>query len=396
MDDFHAKMKRLFWAPGLITILTKAILLLLLLCLSSCSKKEPIKVGLSATLSGTDSSFGQHVARGIILAVEEVNKEGGINGRKVELIIKDDRADPEEALKVDNELIEEGVVAIMGHYMSSLAVKTVPLMNERNILMIGATVSTPQLNGLDDNFIRVALPSNRLVPTLSTYSYKRLNLKRMAFIYDTSNLQYVEPIYRQFKEEFEKLGGEVKKPLTFNGQAEFSVPDLVEELIASDPDGLYIIANALHSALICQHLRKRGATFKIVTSPWAFTDPDFIINGGQAVEGVVTATSFNKNSKSEPFLTYKMRYEERFNEEISLGNALGYEAALLLLAALKKTDDPAKLKDVILNQRIYPGLDGKIILDRYGDPIRTTYIEEIREGKIEIIERFEAPEESGE
>ncbi|MCP4694443.1 MAG: amino acid ABC transporter substrate-binding protein, partial [Desulfobacterales bacterium] len=65
---------------------------------------DPIKIGLPATLSGTTSSFGRHVRNGAVLAVERANRAGGVAGRPVELIIKDDKGDPGEALRVDQEL----------------------------------------------------------------------------------------------------------------------------------------------------------------------------------------------------------------------------------------------------------------------------------------------------
>ena len=77
--------------------------------------KPPVKLGFVGGLTGKLSDMGTAVRNGVILAVEEANKEGGINGRQIVLITRDDKNDPEIALAVDRELINEGVVAIIGH-----------------------------------------------------------------------------------------------------------------------------------------------------------------------------------------------------------------------------------------------------------------------------------------
>lgn len=88
------------------------------------------------TLTGRDSTWGISSRNAVSIALEQVNNGGGINGRPVQLIVKNDKANPETALQVDKELLDEGVVAILGHYLSSPSMKTVPFMNERKTLML--------------------------------------------------------------------------------------------------------------------------------------------------------------------------------------------------------------------------------------------------------------------
>ncbi len=105
-----------------------------------CEKKEnPIKVGFVGGLTGRLSDLGTAGRNGVILAVEEINSRGGINGRPVELITKDDKQDPELSLRVDRELVDEGVAAIIGHMTSVMSMAVLPFINEEKILMI----STP-------------------------------------------------------------------------------------------------------------------------------------------------------------------------------------------------------------------------------------------------------------
>lgn len=362
---------------------------LLPLLLGSCTQKdEPIKIGIAATITGTSTAFGINVRNGVLLAVEEVNKSGGIEGRKIELIIKDDMAEAETALKVDRELIEEGVVAIIGHYSSHLAVKTVKLMNENNMLMISPTVSTAQLSTIDDNFIRLVVPVDRLAPWMAEVCLSRMGLSKMTLVYDISNADYTKSLVHHFKKRFETIEGKVSREITFNSKQEYSAEDIVQDIISSEPDGVLILSNAINTAVLCQHLRKLNSTIKIITSGWSFSDPDFISYGGPGVEGVIGITSFNNESESSSFLLFKKRYEARFDEKTSLACQMGYEAAKVLFSALRVTDDPAKLKETILKQKVFQGLDSIVSIDEYGDPYRTVYILEIKNGKVRTIGDF--------
>ncbi|MDM8535584.1 ABC transporter substrate-binding protein [Desulfobacterales bacterium HSG17] len=364
------------------------IIVLFALIYKGLNKNEPIRIGLAATLSTTSSSYGIHVRNGVLLAAEQVNQAGGINGHPIELVIRDDKGDSNEALKVIRELIDEKVIAILGHYLSSLAVKTVPLVNAENILMISPTVSTAELSGLDDNFIRVMVPVLKQASLLADVFFNRLKIKKVFIVSDSSNSQYTESYAHHFTQRLEKLSGDISSMVKFHSQKPHLISDIVEQIINTDAEGLLILANAMHSATICQHIRNKGSDIQIAAPGWAFTDPDFIRNGGSAVEGCIAVTAFDRESSNERIMIYKGEYEKRFGENISMADQMGYDAAQMLFKALTITHDPQKLKKTILKQKIFKGLDGDIILDKYGDPIRTLYLLEIQNKTIKTTDRI--------
>ena len=90
------------------------------------NNSEPIKITLVTTLTGPASTAGILTRDGALLAIEQANKAGGINGRPIEALIRDDKGSADEALKIDQSLLDEGVVAFLGHYLSSVSVKVDP------------------------------------------------------------------------------------------------------------------------------------------------------------------------------------------------------------------------------------------------------------------------------
>jgi branched-chain amino acid transport system substrate-binding protein len=184
--------------------------------LSGCEKeKPPLKVGFVGSLTGRYSDLGVAGRNGATLAVEHINEAGGIQGRLVELIVKDDKNDPDVAVQVDKELINEGVAAIIGHMTSSMSKAAVPLINEKQIVMVSPTTTTNDLTGLDDYFFRTSTPDLEQSRQLIRYTFNEQKLRTLAVVYDLSNPAYSEGWYHNAKAEFESLGGTFSTAVTF-------------------------------------------------------------------------------------------------------------------------------------------------------------------------------------
>lgn len=384
-------MKSLLSNKAIVTgIVVLCILLAIIYFYSSFRRQQvkPIRIGFVSTLTGRASTAGVHARNGATLAIEEINKKGGIHGRLLELIIKDDKANPNIALKVDQELIDADVVAIAGHLLSSMSVAAVPLMNKTNTLMVASASSTSELTGLDDNFIRLLPPVDKEALLLADVAYHRLGLRRSVILYDLSNKDLSEAYERYFSIGFKKAGGKIVHSVPFDTRKEFSAKSIAEEINNSNPDGLFIAANAIYAALICQHFRAINQKTKIIDSAWGFTDPAFIQNGGRAVNGVYSITPFNAECQNPEFIRIKDTLQKRFSAAPSLAMQLAYESIQVLGKVLETTDNPSELKSAILLQKVFTGMDGEpIVFDQWGDPQRTFYLQQIRNGVIHTIDK---------
>lgn len=360
-------------------------LMLFMTTLMGCENKMPIKVGFAGCLSGRLSDLGTAGRNGVMLAIEQVNETGGINGRLVELIIKDDKHDPDVAVQVDKELIEEGVVAIIGHMTSAMSVAAVPLINKEKMLMISPTTSTNELTGIDDYFFRVMSPNITEIEHLAYHLFNMMELRKIACVYDLSNRVFTEEWYQNFKTEFENLGGKLSFVTTFTSGEEISYLDLAKNLLSSTPDGLIIIAGALDTAMISQQVRKLGSDVLIASSGWSKT-PDLIQHGGSAVEGLIFSQAYDNESQHSNYLRFKKQFRERFGKELDLGSVFGYEAAQLLFTALSRNDTVEKLKETILKQRTFEGLQGDVTIDKYGDAKRKRFLIIIKDGQFVTME----------
>ncbi|MFZ5967420.1 MAG: ABC transporter substrate-binding protein [Bacillota bacterium] len=359
-------------------------------------KKKPIRIGLAAQLTGKQAELGVQERNGALLAVETINVSGGIDGRKIQLVIRDDFGIPEQAKLADRELIESGVAAIIGHATSEQTLAGLEVTNPANIVMIGATASTPELSGLDDYFFRVYPSFKESAQTFAQYIYQQSGIKRMAIIYDDDNTAYAKTYSAIFTDKFQYLGGEIVGEISFSSVTQPDFQPLLLKLHEDNVDGLLIIASDIDTALIAQRTCLMGWQIPLFSSHWAQTET-LINNGGQAVEGMKMEQSYTFISQSPTFIDFQSRYQVRFGNAPSFGAALAYDAVMVLREGLEKTEGGSEgLKQALLQIQNFQGLTDTFSFDEFGDVRRPFSLCSIRNGKFVILDPFTSNRLGGE
>ncbi len=353
--------------------------------LQSCKPAEPVKIGYAGGLTGRVASLGIAGRDGVILAVEEINRAGGINGRPVSLIIKDDKQDAATARLVVKELLSENVAAIIGHMTSSMSSVTVPIINEGKVLMLSPTTSTNSLTGQDDYFFRVYPASATAATRMARHVFESMNISKMVVIYDTGNLSYTESLYIHFKNAYESLGGKIVSAITYKSGPDIQFMQLAEQIITNNPEGLFILANAMDTAMLCQQLSKINSLPPVVTGEWSATQ-DILEFGGKSVEGIRFYHTFNKNYTGNDFLKFRAAFKKRFGAEAGFAASHAYDATRVIIEALKKNEDTARLKETILNIGTFAGLQGKLVFDSYGDVEKSHFLMTIHDNRFQTLQ----------
>jgi len=353
----------------------------LIMSVQACDGQRPIKIGFVAGLTGKHSELGTSGRNGVILAVEERNRQDGINGRKIELSIKDDKQNEEQAIAVVRELIDERVTAIIGHMTSQMTIQTVPMVTQEKMLMISPTAATNALIGIDDFFIRVCMPTKNQIDKFVYFAINEIDLATIAVIYDTSNEAYTSDYYSGFVQAYKEQNKGPVTAVPFNAMGDFSFNDIAKKIVDLNPDGVLIASSSLDAALLCQNIRKNNYTGAILSSAWGMTN-DFIKHGGRYVEGVYFVHWFYSTSPEAVFRRVKNDYYERFGEEFDFAASMAYEAAQLLFSSLERATTGPEIKKTILVQGGFDGLQGKVTIDSFGDPDRQTYLLVVKDSQI--------------
>ena len=368
-----------------------ATLIILASILGGCKEKTPILLGFSGELSGKNGGLGVQARNGAQLAVEIINARDGVNGRLLELVVRDDKGTPEGARDADQELVRAGVVAIIGHITSDQTLAAYSVSQEAGIVLCSPTASTPELSGKEDHFFRVVAPNPKEGEILARYLFKERQMSRIAVIYDSDNAAFTQSLLASFTSHSQTLRGKISSAVSFSSSAKPDFPLLVEEIRSSEPEGLLIIAAAVDAALIAQHVRLQGWDLPLFATAWVQNE-ELIHKGGQAVEGLVIPLTYNPNNTSPIYQDFKTRYHERFGHDPTLYAGHAYDVVFLLAQALKSTQGRAEgLARALIENPEIQGVGSMIAFDRYGEVERDWFLLSVQDGKFITTEKLFSP-----
>lgn len=351
--------------------------------LAACSDPQPIRIGLLAGLTGRNYDLGISCRNGASLAVEEINEAGGIGGRKIELLVRDDAQDPATARRMAEELIRDGVIAIVGPATSSVAAEVLPVANREHVLLVSPTVSSSRFQGQDDWLVMLHPSTAVSARAMSSHAVGR-GLRRAVLFQDGSNEVFTEAWSEAFVGDFQGRGGKVLRRVPFVSGKVKAYSALVREGLAARPDVAVIVASALDTAAIAQQIRK-ASTIQIIGTEWSFTN-DLVTHGGSAVEGGLFPVKVNLQDVSPRFLRLRQAYEKRFSERMDFAAVLSYDAVEIVAAGLRRDATREGLRKAILEQGVFTGAQGEIPLDAYGDSQLQQRVATVRDGKPRILE----------
>ncbi len=350
----------------------------LCLLLPGCRReaKEPIKIGLAINLSGRGGDAGEHIRNGALLAVEEINAAGGIQGRPLHLLVRDDENSDEGIRKADSSLIEEKVVAIIGHSFSANTMKAYPLVTGRDTLLITAYTATTQLSGKDDLFFRTSIDAN-LYGVKTAAVLRAKGLTSVSVLMDMSNPDFVEDYLEQLGKYFSGALHNVQ----FGSRDNVDLERPVADLLAPQPDAVLLLTEATMTAVVAQKLRALGYGGPLVASIWA-QSPELLRIGGPAMEGLMLVSFVDPDNQRPDYQRFARDLQDKFQKAASARSDRAYEMVSILADALKrcKTIDAGALKKALLQGK-YESILGPLRFDEYGDVIRPVYEVVVREGK---------------
>lgn len=340
--------------------------------------KKPYQIGYIGSISGKYAAMGTSARNGALLAMEEINKAGGIDGHPLELIVRDDQGLPEKSLDAAVELKQLGLKIIIGPFTTGCATKVLPYINKEKILTIGPATAGENLANQDDYFIKL-YPSTKSIGEQVGRLGVTMGIHRMAVISDLRNKRFGETMVDGFRPVFESPDHRVTGVFTYFSSKETAHLSLAEELMKTRPKGVFIIASALDAALFAQYLKKIDNTIQLFSSPWAIT-PELIQNGGGAVEGLRFYVPSIYRDQQPSYLEFKDRYVERFSEPPTHVSTFNYEAMKLVGQGLQVagSTDPLSIKKVLLKIGTFTGLQADFSLNASGDAARTLHLHEIR------------------
>lgn len=373
--------RKIRWRTIIIFI---TILALTSLALLNCSPKQPVRLGFIGSMSGHYADFGVTGRNGALLAVEQRNQKGGIRGRQVELLIGDDGQNREQAIAAAHQLISEKIEVLIGPLTSAMTQAVLPVTTAANLIMVSPTSTAMEFVKKDDLLLRLASTSREYAQIAANFYYKQLGLRRIAIIYDLRNQIFAESTRDEFTAAFKQWGGVITVTLPFASESETQFANLVQALLETDPDGIFMITGTTDTVRISQQVRKRVPALPLLATVWASTE-QLIELGGRDVEGIYLPQMFNRYDPSPRYQAFRNAYERRFQQQPGFVSLAAYDAANVVMDALEQRAMGEVLKRALL-QGSFDGAQEKIIFDQYGDAQRRAFVTVIRQGKFLVAQ----------
>jgi branched-chain amino acid transport system substrate-binding protein len=346
-------------------------LALLALLLTGCEgepdpSKQPLRLGVIVEATGPYASLGVAGRNGMQLAVEQANASGGINGRQIELLYRNDVSSAEAMQQGMRELIAANVEVILGPMTSKTAMQLIPVANDAGIVLMGGTTLSRLLAGHDDQFFRSIRHDNPDAKGIAQYFRKRLGLTRISVIVEDSNPPYSEPWMLDFKRYLANEAGEMAPALHFSRNEQTDYAALAKQLIAQQPQAVVLVSSALDAAMLANQLHLLEPQLPLAGAVWAAEDA-LLQLGGKAVEGLVSIQAYQLHDTSPLFSGFRSAYERRFKAPIDSPAIVGYDATNVVLQALRERKPSETVKQALLRVRKFQGVQQLISLDGFGD-----------------------------
>lgn len=348
--------------------------------------EQPLKIGLVAPITGSIATFGKSTRQGAALVFDRVNDQGGLLGRRIQVIVEDDAGKPEEAANVFTKLVNrDRVAAIVGSVATKCSFAGAPVCQRGGVPMITPASTNPKVTEIGDYIFRVCFVDPFQGEVIARFLVDNLGLKRVGIIYDLTN-DYSAGLADYVEDNVEKLGGEVVSRQTFSEQDK-SFKAQLTAMQARRPQAIFVSAYYTEAALVARQARQLGIAATLM-GPDGWDSPMLVESGGDAVEGGYFSDHYSADSPNPRTQEFVAAYRERYGESPDALAALGYDAAGLLVDAIRRAGsaEGAAIRDVLAATTEYDGATGAISMDAERNARKPAVILQVKDGKFVLVE----------
>jgi branched-chain amino acid transport system substrate-binding protein len=355
---------------------------------SSGSDSKTIKVGVNLELSGGVASYGESLENGIDIAVDEINKAGGVKGKKLEIIKVDNKSEAAEATNGAIKLTsQDKVTAIIGAATSGDTVAQAQIANDTKTILLTPSGTSPNVtvgdNGKLNEFVfRTSYIDPFQGIVAGNFAAKELNVKNAAIFADSAS-DYAKGLAAAFKETYEKAGGKVVAEEAYVAK-DTDFRATLTRIKAKNPEFIFIPGYYEEVGLIVKQARELGITAPLMGAD-GWDSPKLVqLAGADALNNTFITNHYTSEDPDKNIQKFVTTYKEKFNgESPNAFNALGYDTVYLLADAIKRAGgtDTTKIKEALENTKDFSRITGKITIDKDHNPIKSATVLEYKDGK---------------
>lgn len=343
--------------------LTPLLALLSALSVPLAGHAGEIRIGLAEALTGPASQYGAPIHNGFMLAQDEINAKGGINGNKILLIEEDERGKKEEAINVYKKLIfQDKVLMIFGPTLSNSMFAAGPIANSAKVVAFGTSNTASGITDIGPYIFRSSPMEADVVPVTLRTAIKHLDLRKVAIIYGNDDA-FTKSGYDVFKQALEELHIPVLDTETYSkGDVDFKAQ--LTKLKAVNPDAIICPCLSEEGSNILLQARALGIKQAFIGGN-GFNSPKLVEIAKTAAEGTIVGSPWFDGNPSAQNQHFIAAYRKKYGSDPNQFSAQGYDALFIVAEALKKIkltgnleQDRQALRDALPNVQI-DGATGK-------------------------------------
>ncbi len=339
-----------------------------------------IAIGVAWPFESNNSLFRE----GVELAVKEINQGGGIKGRKIRLVMKDDEASVAAGMAVAQSFAKERqVAAIIGHRNSFVSIPASRIYEEAGLVMLSPASTAPEMTRKGYRFIFRNVPSDEEIARKIAVFCSQQGQKRMVIYYSEDS--YGVGLANSFEDHAKKAGIKVVDRISYYGDLK-DLERLHNKWKALDFDGIFIACGMPAGAEFIADGGQVGISVRYYTGN-AMDSPLLHEIGGRAAEGTVVGTIFNPADTREEVKKFVESFTKEYDKPPSAYSAQGYDAVKLLAAAIERAgdSDAAALAGHLRGMKNWPGAAGYHSFDKNGDDVgNLVVIKVLRDGELQL------------
>ena len=376
LADLHCRRTALTWLTGLLLIFP-------LILGSSCSQPGSnsgpdhslIKIGYYGDLSGATFNFGESAKNGVLMAVEEINQSGGINGRRIDLVIEDDQGSAERAATRAGKLIDQDkVIAVIAGGTSGNSRAGAPKAQVANIPLISPSATDPAVTQIGNFIFRACFIDTFQGEVMAKFAFNTLKAQKAAILLDF-NSPYSRGLSDFFELSFTRLGGQiVNKQLYTITDGDFR--GQLNSIRLAAPDVIYVPGYYGNIAFIAKQARQMGITQPLLGGD-GWDAPELWDLGGDALNGSYISNHYSAEDPSPAIQQFVRDYKQRYgNLTPDAHAALAYDTTRVLADAIQRagTTEGKKLRDALAQTKNFKGVTGLITINGDRNAIKPAVI----------------------
>jgi branched-chain amino acid transport system substrate-binding protein len=343
---------------------------------------DVIRVGEVGSMTGSEATFGTSTSKAIQLAFKQANDAGGIKGKKLELLSMDNQGKPEEAaMAVTNLITQKKVVAVLGEVASSRSIAMAPIAQQYKVPMVSPSSTNPRVTEIGDYIFRVCFIDPFQGFVMAKFAAENLKVKRVAILKDVKN-DYSVGLAEVFTAEFKKMGGTIVNEKSYSaGDMDFK--SQLTAIRGSNPEAIYVPGYYTEVGLIARQAQELGMKTPLLGGD-GWDSPKLTEIGGKAIEGSYFSNHYSVEDSSPRVQKFIEDYKKAYDGEVPNGlAATGYDAALVLIDAMKRATDlsPTAIRDALATTKDFQAVTGIISIDEKRNAKKSAVVLSIVDGK---------------